>query len=92
MKRKTLFPLLIALCVPISAKDVRLRIEQGLNKGAQYMTVDENIGTLHFEKPSYVTRIERLEQLQNFKTITFDSTACIKDFSFLSAADNSKRS
>ncbi len=62
-----------------------MRIELGLNKGAQYMTVDENVGSLHFEKPSYVTQIEGLKQLQNLKTITFDSTAFIKDFSFLSA-------
>ena len=85
MKHKALFILLLTLCIPLSAKVVQLRLELGLNKGVQYMMVDENAEFLHFEKPSYVARIEGLEHLQNLKTIVFNSTAFIKDFSFLSS-------
>lgn len=85
MKHKTLFISLLTLCIPLSAKEVQLRLELGLDKGVQYMRVDENAEFLHFEKPSYVARIEGLEQLQNLKTIVFNSTAFIKDFSFLSS-------
>lgn len=85
MKHKTLFILLLALCIPLSAKEVQLRLDLGLDKGVQYMKVDESTEFLHFEKPSYVAWIEGLEQLKNLRIIVFNSTAFIKDFSFLSS-------
>ena len=70
----------------VNAENISLKIKLGLNKGYEILIVDSKVEKLNFVKPSYIEEISGLEKLKCLRSITFDHTAFIKDFSFLANA------